>query len=357
MAERIKAWWPEPWLLLEAFALVNLGFLTVDIYLAHSFNEFRKWPEYVPLYFSAVAPLILGIGLALRARHVAVWRNLGYVVGWGAVIMGLAGVILHLNSLFFYERTLKSLTYSAPFIAPLAYTGLGFLLVMNRMVDSQSKEWAEWALFFALGGFVGNFGLTLSDHAENGFFYRTEWVGVWAERCRCRVSGSASAATGVAKIHSALWHDSSRGSGSGPLGIRAACHRESPWPVDACPEEFHIRCGTVCAAAIPQPGSIRDDRVVETVDGHPRVVRGAHRETTVAWDLWRERQKARVNRLRSGVGRFGIGQDIRKEESVALYDFAVLDGNQLKEHGPSVGEGVKLAILAARINRGWQTTQ
>ena len=180
MAERIKAWWPEPWLLLEAFALVNLGFLTVDIYLAHSFNEFRKWPEYVPLYFSAVAPLILAIGLALRSRHVAVWRNLGYVVGWGAVIMGLAGVILHLNSLFFYERTLKSLTYSAPFIAPLAYTGLGFLLVMNRMVDSQSKEWAEWALFFALGGFVGNFGLTLSDHAENGFFYRTEWVGVWA---------------------------------------------------------------------------------------------------------------------------------------------------------------------------------
>ena len=180
MAERIRAWWPEPWLLLEAFALVNLGFLTVDIYLAHSFNEFRKWPEYVPLYFSAVAPLILAIGLALRPRHSTVWRNLGYVVGWGAVIMGLAGVILHLNSLFFYERTLKSLTYSAPFIAPLAYTGLGFLLVMNRMVDSQSKEWAEWALFFALGGFVGNFGLTLSDHAENGFFYRTEWVGVWA---------------------------------------------------------------------------------------------------------------------------------------------------------------------------------
>ena len=88
--------------------------------------------------------------------------------------------MLHLNSLFFYERTLKSLTYSAPFIAPLAYAGVGFLLVMNRMVDRQSREWAEWTLFFTLGGFVGNFGLTLSDHAENGFFYSTEWVGVGA---------------------------------------------------------------------------------------------------------------------------------------------------------------------------------
>ena len=175
-----KAWWAQPWLLVEAFCLVNLGFLTLDIYLAHSFNEFRKWPEYVPLYFSSIAPVVLGVGLALRSRYVAVWRDLGYLVGWGAVVMGLTGVVLHLNSLFFYERTLKSLTYSAPFIAPLAYTGLGFLLVMNRMVDSQSREWAEWTLFFALGGFVGNFGLTLSDHAGNGFFYTTEWVGVWA---------------------------------------------------------------------------------------------------------------------------------------------------------------------------------
>ena|SRR5579864_8217278 len=180
MAERSRWWWLEPWFLVEAFCLVNLGFLTLDIYLAHSFNEFRKWPEYVPLYFSAVVPFALGVGLSLRSRSIAQWRILGYLVGWGAVAMGMAGVVLHLNSLFFYERTLKSLTYSAPFIAPLAYTGLGFLLVMNRMVDANSREWAQWTLFFALGGFVGNFGLTLSDHAENGFFFKTEWAGVWA---------------------------------------------------------------------------------------------------------------------------------------------------------------------------------
>ncbi|HTS38797.1 MAG TPA: hypothetical protein VMH04_24195 [Candidatus Solibacter sp.] len=180
--ERSNGWWTKlaPWFLVEAFCLVNLAFLTLDIYLAHSFNQFHKWEEYVPLYFSASAPVVLAIGLALKPRFRGVWTDLGYLVGWGAIVTGLAGVVLHLNSLFFYERTLKSLTYSAPFIAPLAYTGVGFLLVMNRMVDSQSKAWAEWALFFTLGGFAGNFGLTLSDHAENGFFHATEWVGVWA---------------------------------------------------------------------------------------------------------------------------------------------------------------------------------
>jgi hypothetical protein len=179
MAERSR-WRLEPWFLVEAFCLVNLGFLTLDIYLAHSFNEFRKWEEYIPLFFSAIAPIVLGIGLVVRSRSIVWWKILGYVVGWFAVVTGLTGVVLHLNSLFFYERTLKSLTYSAPFIAPLAYTGLGFLLVMNRMVDSHSLEWAQWTLFFTLGGFVGNFGLTLSDHAENGYFFKTEWVGVWA---------------------------------------------------------------------------------------------------------------------------------------------------------------------------------
>jgi hypothetical protein len=62
-----------------------------------------------------------------------------------------------------------------PFAAPLAYTGLGFLLIMNRMVVSDSIEWGQWVLLVALGGFIGNFVFSLTDHAENGFFYSIEW--------------------------------------------------------------------------------------------------------------------------------------------------------------------------------------
>ena len=51
-----NSWYAEPRLLLELFVLVNLAFLSLDIYLAHSVNEFRRPAEYIPLYFSLAAP-------------------------------------------------------------------------------------------------------------------------------------------------------------------------------------------------------------------------------------------------------------------------------------------------------------
>ena len=43
---------------------------------------------------------------------------------------------------------------------------------------SRSAEWARWVIFLALGGFFGNFVLSLTDHASNGFFAKTEWIPV-----------------------------------------------------------------------------------------------------------------------------------------------------------------------------------
>ena len=180
MAGRNKRWWNDPELWVEAFAVLNIGFLTFDIFLAHSVNQFRNRAEYIPLFFSAIAPAFLIVGLVERNRHRVVWEILGYAVGWAAILVGLTGVVLHLQSQFFYERTIRSLTYSAPFAAPLAYSGLGFLLVMNRMVDAESAEWAQWVVLFTLGGFFGNFVFSLADHAGNGFFFPVEWVPVAA---------------------------------------------------------------------------------------------------------------------------------------------------------------------------------
>ena len=110
------------------------------------------------------------IALRWMGRFEAPWRDVGYLVGWLSVLVGFGGVLYHLESRFFLDRTLKSLTYAAPFAAPLAYTGLGFLLLMNRMVAARSAEWARWVILLALGGFFGNFVLSLTDHASNGFF-------------------------------------------------------------------------------------------------------------------------------------------------------------------------------------------
>ncbi|MFO0967737.1 MAG: hypothetical protein U0793_19420 [Gemmataceae bacterium] len=170
----------RPALWLEGFVLVNLAFLTLDIYLAHSTNHFHHWAEYIPFYFSMGAPALLLIALVVGTcfGYAPAWRDLGYLVGWAAVLIGLTGVVLHLDSRFFEERTLKSLVYAAPFAAPLAYTGLGLLLILNRMVPVESEEWPRWVLLLALGGFFGNFVFSLTDHAQNGFFRKTEWIPV-----------------------------------------------------------------------------------------------------------------------------------------------------------------------------------
>ncbi len=173
-------WYHSPQLWLDLFALANLAFLAPDLYLAHSVNSFRHWAEWIPLYFSLSAPVLLLIGvLALTVwSRPAPWRYLGHLVGGLAVLVGVTGFLLHLESQFFREMTLDSLVYTAPFVAPLAYTGIGLLLLMNRLVEPQSPEWPMWVLLLALGGFVGNFLLSLADHAQNGFFHWTEWLPV-----------------------------------------------------------------------------------------------------------------------------------------------------------------------------------
>ena len=170
MAAGRADWKTDHQLWVELFVLFNFGGLIADIFLAHSQNRFHRASEYIPLYFSIAATLTLAVVVPLRQRAPAVCRDVGHLVGWLAIVVGLAGVVLHLDSRFFFERTIRSLTYAAPFAAPLAYTGLGLLLIANRLVDARSREWPLWMLLLALGGFIGNFVFSLTDHAQNGFF-------------------------------------------------------------------------------------------------------------------------------------------------------------------------------------------
>ncbi len=165
--------------LLEVFVLFNVAFLILDVYLAHAANEFAHWGEWVPIYFAGAGTVALAVAVGqewMAQNGYARW--LGTLVGWGAIAVGVLGMIWHLEAWFLDEGTIRSLVYSAPFVAPLAFAGLGFLLLMNRQVDSTSTEWGRWVVFFAWGGFVGNFALSLIDHAQNGFFYWTEWIPV-----------------------------------------------------------------------------------------------------------------------------------------------------------------------------------
>ncbi|MDE3128980.1 MAG: hypothetical protein KGL38_13300 [Gemmatimonadota bacterium] len=164
---------------MELFVCSNLAFLVLDVAIAHAVNRFRAPAEWIPVGFAAVGAVALvpGIAAAWRGRPLG---RAGTAVGWAGVVVGVAGLVFHLQSQFFTATTLHSLVYSAPFIAPLSFTGLGLLLLVNRKVLAGSEEWAQWVVFLALGGFVGNFGLSLADHAQNGFFNRLEWVPVFS---------------------------------------------------------------------------------------------------------------------------------------------------------------------------------
>ncbi|MEO6602725.1 MAG: hypothetical protein ABIQ16_22770 [Polyangiaceae bacterium] len=162
----------------EWFVAANLAFLGVDIALAHAANAFKQRAEWAPIAFSLIATLLL-VPMTLGRRS-SIWRAVERAIGAGAILVGVVGVAFHLRSAFFEEQTLHNLVYSAPFVAPLAYVGVGLLLLLVRAQPAESREFAWWLVLLALGGFIGNLGLSLLDHAQNGFFRWTEWIPVIA---------------------------------------------------------------------------------------------------------------------------------------------------------------------------------
>lgn len=180
MTDTVQERAPFRHFLLEIFAVSNLGILGFDIYLAHSTNEFAHPAEWIPLGFSAIATALLVPGLLRGSYHLGGQRWIGILVGGASIAVGILGMLLHLQSTFFAEQTLRNLVYSAPFAAPLSYAGVGFLLVLNRMEPIASREWGTWVIFFAMGGFVGLLAVSLGDHAQNGFFVAAEWIPVVA---------------------------------------------------------------------------------------------------------------------------------------------------------------------------------
>jgi hypothetical protein len=162
--------------------------------LAHSLNAFAHWAEWIPFVFSLAAPALLVVAMllggAIRPPRFTgegtldapqrLSRAIGVLVGVASIVIGVAGLIYHLESQFFAEQTLRNLVYTAPFAAPLAYSGLGLLVLLNRLVPDEPSEWARWVVLLALGGWIGNFALSLADHAQNAFFYWAEWIPVVA---------------------------------------------------------------------------------------------------------------------------------------------------------------------------------
>ena len=165
-------------LVIDLFIIINLSFLSVDIFFAHSVNDFSKKNEFLPLYFSLISSFFLGLELLINLKKQQNNRLVSIIIGCSSIIIGIMGVYYHLHNSFFKLFTLKSLVYTAPFIAPLAYTGLGLLIIINSKVPPNSTKWSKGLILLGLGGFIGNYILSVCDHAQNGFFIFYEWIPV-----------------------------------------------------------------------------------------------------------------------------------------------------------------------------------
>jgi hypothetical protein len=174
-------WRDRPRDLVDTFAWFNLAFLAVDILVAHSANQFKHHEEWIPFFFSlfCAVPLIASVRRVCNPNAEPVSLRMVKVCGVISLIIGITGLGYHLASQFLRQQTIKNLVYTAPLIAPLAYAGIGLLLIFNRTAR-QPRDWAHALLFLAIGGFFGNFVLALCDHAQNGFFYWEEWISVFS---------------------------------------------------------------------------------------------------------------------------------------------------------------------------------
>jgi len=165
-------------ILLELFIISNLFFLTFDILIAHAMNKFEHNGEYIPLYFSIISSAFLFVFFVFKNKFEFLSKNLNIVIGIISILVGLLGFYYHLDSRLLKEFNIKNMVYTAPLVAPLSYTGIGIVLVVNSIYDSKTDIWIKAILFCGWTGFVGNFILSLADHAQNGFFHISEWVPV-----------------------------------------------------------------------------------------------------------------------------------------------------------------------------------
>ena len=71
MADNVPGppWHRDHQLWIELFVLLNFAGLVLDIFLAHSQNNFRRDSEYIPLWFSAAAAVTLAAVVPLRRTN------------------------------------------------------------------------------------------------------------------------------------------------------------------------------------------------------------------------------------------------------------------------------------------------
>ena len=201
----------EPQIWIELFAILNVGFLTFDIYLAHSVNQFRNQAEYIPLIFSATAPAAADP----RARRAL------------SLAGGLEGSRLSGRLDRRADRADRSHSSSAePFLLRTHPAQPDLLRAVCRAPGlhrprisahhephGRSGNARMGAMGFACSPSAASSEISFSacaDHAGNGFFNPLEWVPVVASAIAVGFLAVPLLIASLAPVHRSVRSDSAR---------------------------------------------------------------------------------------------------------------------------------------------------
>ena len=126
--------------LLEAFVLASFAFLVLDVFLAHSVNDFRYRAEWIPFVFSMAATLLLAAALpGRRAIRGSCAYGAGIVVGAGSIALCLH-VAADVNGLS--ASLYENFVHGAPVFAPLLFVDLAVLAAIGLAAPT-GDDWGH----------------------------------------------------------------------------------------------------------------------------------------------------------------------------------------------------------------------
>lgn len=184
--------------LMLLMAAVNLLFLGIDTYLAHSISGTIRPYEWIPILFGPIAAVLLLMAGLLALRHRPLASATASVVLLASIVVGLLGAYFHLrrallpNAVPGEQISLDLLVWAPPILGPLTFslTGLlglsaawvedppdGGILRLGRHRTMALPYSKTQAYFFMVS--MGSLATVISsvlDHARTGFVNPWLWL-------------------------------------------------------------------------------------------------------------------------------------------------------------------------------------
>jgi hypothetical protein len=149
-------------------SVMGLNFLLtgVDVFMAHSQNDFFRW-ELIPLIYTPLA--VLAVLAQILFRPNVIVKRTFQTAMWLGVIVGVVGTWFHLagNATSGQESLYSLLVADSPVAAPIAYAGISCYTLACEHFRGTARR-SKLLLFVGLG-FTGAVIAAFLDHARLGF--------------------------------------------------------------------------------------------------------------------------------------------------------------------------------------------